>query len=179
MGDSANSRIGLMTGRCRPLAAAALIVASALIAVVAGSCGSGAGDDVQATDIEFELLDGGTATVGAFLDRPVVLNFFASWCTPCVTEMPALESVHQQRPDIAFVGLAVNDTPTRAREIVADTGVTYATGVDPDSAIGNAYEILGMPTTLFIAPDGEVVYQHTGGLTFDQIADHLNRHFIP
>lgn len=168
-----------MTGRCRPLATAALIVASALIAVVAGSCGSGAGDDVQATDIEFELLDGGTATVGAFLDRPVVLNFFASWCTPCVTEMPALESVHQQRPDIAFVGLAVSDTPTRAREIVADTGVTYATGVDPDSAIGNAYEILGMPTTLFIAPDGEVVYQHTGGLTFDQIADHLNRHFIP
>ena len=158
---------------------AALIVASALIAVVAGSCGSGAGDDVQATDIEFELLDSGTTTVGAFLDRPLVLNFFASWCTPCITEMPALESVHQQRPDIAFVGLAVNDTPTRAREIVADTGGTYATGVDPDSAISNAYEILGMPTTLFIAPDGEVVYQHTGGLTFDQLIEQLNTHLTP
>jgi len=168
-----------MAGRRRLLATAALIVASALIAVVAGSCGSGAGDDVQATDIEFELLDGGTTTVGAFLDRPVVLNFFASWCTPCVTEMPALESIHQQRPDIAFVGLAVNDTPTRAREIVADTGVTYATGIDPNSAIGNAHEILGMPTTLFIATDGEVVYQHTGGLTADQIADHLNTHLTP
>lgn len=168
-----------MAGRRHPLATAALIAASALIAVVAGSCGSGAGDDVQATDIEFELLDGGTATVGAFLGRPVVLNFFASWCTPCITEMPALESVHQQRPDIALVGLAVNDTPTRAREIVADTGVTYATGVDPGSAIGNAYEILGMPTTLFIAPDGEVVYQHTGGLTFDQITQHINTHLRP
>ncbi len=168
-----------MTGRCRPLATAALIVASALIAVVAGSCGSGAGDDVQATDIEFEMLDGGTTTVGDFLDRPVVLNFFASWCTPCITEMPALESVHQQRPDIAFVGLAVNDTPTRAREIVTDTGVTYATGIDPNSAIGNAYEILGMPTTLFITTDGEIVYQHTGGLTFDQITEQLNTHLTP
>ena len=156
-----------------------LAAAAALIAVVAGSCGSGAGDDVQATDIEFELLDGGTTTVGDFLDRPVVLNFFASWCTPCITEMPALESVHQQRPDIALVGLAVNDTPTRAREIVADTGVTYATGIDPDSAIGNAYEILGMPTTLFIAPNGEVVYQHTGGLTFDQITQHISTHLVP
>lgn len=168
-----------MVGRKRPLATAALIVASALIVVVAGSCGSGAGDDVQATDIEFELLDGGTTTVGAFLDRPVVLNFFASWCTPCITEMPALESIQQQRPDIAIVGLAVNDTPTRAREIVADTGVTYATGVDPGSAIGNAYEILGMPTTLFIAPDGEVVYQHTGGLTANQITEHINTHLTP
>ncbi|MCY3575727.1 MAG: TlpA disulfide reductase family protein [bacterium] len=168
-----------MAGRRRPLTAAALIAASALIAVVAGSCGSGAGDDVQATDIEFELLDGGTTTVGAFLDRPVVLNFFASWCTPCITEMPALESIQQQRPDIAIVGLAVNDTPTRAREIVADTGVTYATGVDPGSAIGNAYEILGMPTTLFIAPDGEVVYQHTGGLTANQITEHINTHLTP
>ncbi len=166
-----------MAGRRRPTTL--LAAAAVLIAVVAGSCGSGAGDDVQAIDIEFELLDGGTTTVGAFLDRPVVLNFFASWCTPCITEMPALESIHQQRPDIAFVGLAVNDTPTRAREIVTDTGVTYATGVDPDSAIGNAYEILGMPTTLFITPDGEVVYQHTGGLTAAQITDHLNTHLTP
>ncbi len=162
-----------MAGRNRPL----VLIAVVLIAVVAGSCGSGAGDDVQAADIEFELLDGGSTTVGAYIGRPVVLNFFASWCTPCIAEMPALESVHQQRPDIAFVGLAFNDTPTRAREIVADTGVTYPTGVDPDSAIGNAYEILGMPTTLFIATDGEVVYQHTGGLTADQIAQHLSTYF--
>ena len=162
-----------MAGRNRLAALAVLIV------VVAGSCGSGAGDDVQATEIEFELLDGGTAVVGDFLDRPVVLNFFASWCTPCITEMPALESISQQRPDVAFVGLAYNDTPTRAREIVADTGVSYATGVDPDSAIGNAYGILGMPTTLFIAPDGEVAYQHTGGLTADQITEHINAHLTP
>ena len=165
-----------MVGRKRLLATAPLIVAAALIVIVAGSCGSGAGDDVQAAEIEFELLDGGTTTVGAFLDRPLVLNFFASWCTPCITEMPALESIHQQRSDVAFVGLAVNDTPTRAREIVAETGVTYTTGMDPDSTIGNAYEILGMPTTLLIAPDGEVVYQHTGGLTAEQITDHLNTH---
>lgn len=165
-----------MAGRCRR---AALAVAAALIVVVAGACGSGAGDDVQATEIEFELLSGGTAAVGDFLDRPVVLNFFASWCTPCITEMPALESISQHRPDVAFIGLAYNDTPTRAREIVADTGVSYATGVDPDSAIGNAYGILGMPTTLFIAPDGEVAYQHTGGLAANQIAEHINTHLTP
>ena len=162
-----------MAGRCRRAALAVLI------AVVAGSCGSGAGDDVQAAEIKFELLDGGTAAVGDYFDRPVVLNFFASWCTPCITEMPALESVSQQRPDVTFIGLAYNDTPTRAREIVADTGVSYATGVDPDSAIGNAYGILGMPTTLFIAPDGEVAYQHTGGLTADQITEHINAHLTP
>ena len=170
-----------MIGRNRPaaLATTALIVATALIAIVAGSCGSGAGDDVQATDIEFELLDGGTSTIGAFLDRPVVLNFFASWCPPCKAEMPALEAIHQQRPDIAFIGLAANDTRTRAREIVADTGVTYPTGLDSVAAIGNAFEILGMPTTVFIAADGEVRYQHTGGLTANQITEHIDTHLTP
>ena len=168
-----------MAGRNRPRATAALIVATVLIVVVAGACASGAGDDVPATEIEFELLDGDTATVGGFLDRPVVLNFFASWCAPCKAEMPALESIHQQRADIAFVGLAVNDTMTRAQEIVADTGVSYPTGIDPGSAISNAFEILGMPTTLFIAPDGEVVYQHTGELTAEQISEHLHSHLTP
>ncbi|WP_419849010.1 TlpA family protein disulfide reductase [Candidatus Poriferisocius sp.] len=168
-----------MARRNRPLATARQIVAAALIVIVAGSCGSGAGDDVQATEIEFELLNEGTATVGDFLDRPVVLNFFASWCPPCITEMPALESVQQQRADIAFVGLAYNDTPTRAREIVADTGVTYPTGIDPGSAIGNAYGIQNMPTTLFITPDGEVAYRHIGGLTADQITEHIDTHLTP
>ena len=165
--------------RLAALATAKLIVIAALIVIVAGSCGSGAGDDVPATDIEFELLDGDTSTIGAYLDRPVVLNFFASWCTPCKVEMPALAAIHQQRPDIAFIGLAANDTRTRAREIVADTGVTYPTGLDSDAAIGNAFEILGMPTTLFIAADGEVRYQHTGGLTANQITEHIETHLTP
>ncbi len=165
--------------RRRAVRSAAWLMAAALTVVVAGSCESGAGDDVQAEAIEFELLGGGTTSVEAFLDRPVVLNFFASWCTPCKAEMPALEAVHQQRPDIAFVGLAANDTRTRAREIVADTGVTYPTGLDPQAAIGNGFEILGMPTTLFIAPSGEVRYQHTGGLTALQINRHIDTHLKP
>ena len=165
-----------MAGRRRR---ATLVAAAVLIAVVAGSCGSGAGDDVQATEIEFELLNGGASTIGAFLDRPVVLNFFASWCAPCVAEMPALEAVQQQRPDVAFIGLAFNDTRTRAQEIVADTGVAYATGLDPDSAIGNSLGILGIPTTFFFTADGEVVYQHTGGLTANQITEHIDAHLTP
>ncbi len=162
-----------MAGRHR---LAALAVAAALFAVVAGACDSGAGDDVQATEIRFELLDGGTATIGALLDRPAVVNFFASWCTPCVAEMPALEAVQRQRPDVVFIGLAFNDTRSRAREIVADTGVTYTTGLDPESAIGNSLGILGMPTTFFITSDGEVAYQHTGGLTAEQIAERIETH---
>lgn len=170
-----------MAGRHRlaVLGTAPLIVAAALIAIVVGSCGSGAGDDVPAIDIEFELLDGGFTTVGDFLDRPVVLNFFASWCTPCVAEMPALDAVQQQRPDVTFIGLAFNDTRSRAQEIVADTGVAYASGLDPDSAIGNSLGILGMPTTFFITADGEFAYQHTGGLSVEQITEHIDTHLTP
>ena len=174
-----------MAGRNRPLATAKLIVTArlfvtaALIVIVAGACGSGAGDDVQPTEIEFELLNGSVTTVDYFLDRPVVLNFFASWCTPCLAEMPALQSVHRDRPDIAIIGLAINDTRTRALEIVQETRAGYIIGLDLDATIGNAFGIVGMPTTLFIPPDGEVAYRHTGGLTANQITEHINTHLTP
>jgi len=167
-----------MVERYRPAATArvAPVIAAALIAIVAGACDSGAGDDVQATEIEFELLDASTATVGDYLDRPVVLNFFASWCTPCKAEMPALQSVHQQRSDIAVVGLAINDTRTRALEIVRETGAAYIIGLDLDATVGNAFGVVGMPTTLFITPDGQVAHRHTGGLTAQQITEQIDTH---
>ncbi len=158
----------------RRLSRLCLCCAAVLLIVVVSSCGSGADDNVQPTDISFELLDNKTATLGDYLDRPLVLNFFASWCAPCRAEMPAFELQHLQNSNVAFVGLAVNDTKTLARELVAETGVTYPTGLDTNSAIGNAFGLIGMPTTLYISRDGQVLHRHTGGLTAEQIADQIS-----
>ena len=87
---------------------------------------------------------------------PVVVNFFASTCVPCITEMPALEEVHAEFGDrVEFLGLAVFDRPEEAQRLVEQTGVTYPTAQDKD---GTAIEALGgtmLPTTVLLDADGK------------------------
>jgi thiol-disulfide isomerase/thioredoxin len=100
-----------------------------------------------------------TQKLGDFTgDKPVVLNFFASWCVPCLDEMPAFEAVHRQLGDrVNFVGLANLDSADKALEIVAETGVTYPTFNDLDASAVTFFGGTQMPTTVFIDTDGEVV----------------------
>jgi thiol-disulfide isomerase/thioredoxin len=100
-----------------------------------------------------------TQKLGEFTgEKPVVLNFFASWCIPCLDEMPAFESVYQELGDsVNFVGLANLDSPDEALEIVAETGVTYPTFNDIDASAITFFGGTQMPTTVFIDTAGEVV----------------------
>jgi cytochrome c biogenesis protein CcmG/thiol:disulfide interchange protein DsbE len=110
--------------------------------------------------------------------RPVVVNFFASWCAPCVEEMPAFEAVHQDVGDqVTLIGMANQDAPENALETVAATGVTYPTFGDPDGDALTFFGGLAMPTTVFIDTDGEVVEVHSGALTEDELRAKLGELF--
>jgi thiol-disulfide isomerase/thioredoxin len=113
------------------------------------------------------LRDGPDAALGDLLTgAPAVVNFFASWCVPCVDEMPAIEAVHQSLGDqVTFVGLANQDGDEAALATVEATGVTYPTYGDPDASAISYFGGLSMPTTVFIAADGTVVDVHSGPLT--------------
>lgn len=107
-------------------------------------------------------------TLGDYLgDKPVVLNFFASWCAPCLDEMPAFEAVHQQLGDqVNFVGLANLDSDDKALEIVERTGVTYPTFTDLDASAITFFGGTQMPTTVFIDTSGNVT--SVDSTTFDE-----------
>lgn len=108
----------------------------------------------------------------------VVVNFFASWCAPCVEEMPAFEAVHQDVGDrVTLIGMANQDAPENALETVAATGVTYPTFGDPDGDALTFFGGLAMPTTVFIDTDGEVVEVHSGALTEDELRAKLGELF--
>lgn len=113
---------------------------------------------------------GESRTLGDYLgDKPVVLNFFASWCAPCLDEMPAFEAVHQELGDqVNFVGLANLDTDDKALEIVERTGVTYPTFTDLDASAITFFGGTQMPTTVFIDASGEVA--SVDSTTFDEEA---------
>ena len=97
--------------------------------------------------------------------RPVVLNFWATWCIPCRKEMPAIEAVHRALGDrVAFLGVDTRDTRRVAKAVVRSTGVRYPSGFDPSGRTARNYAVLGMPTTVFIASDGRVLRTHVGQL---------------
>jgi thiol-disulfide isomerase/thioredoxin len=132
-----------------------------------------------AAAIELPRLNGeGTLTLASFRGRPVVVNFFASWCVPCRKEMPAFEAVSAGLKDrVAFVGVNHLDDRQGALRMVADTGVTYPTGYDPEGRVAATYGLFGMPTTLFVAPDGRLLETYTGELSRDQLEKSISRLF--
>jgi thiol-disulfide isomerase/thioredoxin len=131
------------------------------------------GGDVDgdlAPQTSFTLLEGGTMSLGDLKGTPVVVNFFAQWCVPCVKEMPAFEEVHQEIGDeLAFVGIDVRDSVEGATELVDKTGVTYTIGRDPSGGISEEFNVVNMPSTFLIGPDGTVVASHAGAMTADDL----------
>jgi thiol-disulfide isomerase/thioredoxin len=144
----------------------------------AGSDDAAAADGLELTpegelpssnaDVLLGSLDGGSdRRLGELLGaKPVVVNFFASWCVPCIDEMPAFERVHRAVGDrVTFIGMANRDAPEDALATVDATGVTYPTYDDPDASALTWFGGLAMPTTVFIDATGEVVDRADGALT--------------
>ena len=118
-----------------------------------------------------------SVSLASFAGRPVVINFWASWCVPCRTEMPALEAAHLALADqVAFIGIDHQDDHTSAVEFIAFTGVTYESGFDPEGRVAAAYGLYGLPTTVLISPDGIVVAEVTGAVTEERLLALVHQH---
>jgi thiol-disulfide isomerase/thioredoxin len=118
----------------------------------------------------FERFAGGSASLADYAGRPVVLNFFASYCAPCQREMPALQRVAEDLgAEVAVVGMNLADEPDAAAALVERTGVTYDLGRDPDAALAEDLGVVNLPTTVFATADHEVVEVHTGALSESEL----------
>ena len=129
-------------------------------------------------DVRFRYFDGSEGTLDDFAGTPTVINFWASWCPPCIIEMPAFEAVHVElAPQVAFLGFNVGDEPGAARQLATQTGVTYPLAEDPDSGIFQAFGGFGMPTTVLVDAEGMIVHMISSRLRAQDlralIAEHL------
>ena len=97
--------------------------------------------------------------------RPIVLNFWASWCVPCRIEAPVLRDAERRyRGRVLFVGVNVQDTRAGAERFLAAFFWTFPNVRDARGAIARRYRVGGLPTTVFVNARGEVVRLHTGPL---------------
>jgi len=121
------------------------------------------------------LQDGkGSINLASYKGTPVLVNFWATWCTPCVQEMPLLEAAHKKwGSKVQFIGIDRQDYKPDAVTFAAKAHVSYPLASDPNATLDGAYRLRGMPTSVFIDRDGHIVDQVTGPVTRSQLDDTL------
>ncbi len=144
----------------------------ALIAGLVWTLASGFGKDPQrlpsmlegkpAPAFSLVDLDGQPVTLADFQGKPVVLNFWASWCSPCALEHPILLRGAQAYPDVVFLGVLYGDTVAKARVFLKNRGEGYPSLQDPDQHVAIDYGVAGVPETFFIDRAGVVRSKVTG-----------------
>lgn len=122
----------------------------------------------------FELLDLDETlrSLAEFKGKPVIINFWATWCPPCREEMPSMERAWQkiQSDDIVMLGINVGEDFDTVFGFTAEIDVSFPLLLDEDSSATEKWPIRGLPTTYVINPDGEIVYQALGAREWDDEA---------
>ena len=124
-------------------------------------------DGRPAPGFEMPGLDGGSVSLADHRGHTVVLNFWATWCAPCRLEAPALESASEdyRGRGVRFIGINYRDDAAAARAYEGEFGITYPSAYDPGGTLAFDYELIGLPTTFVIGPDGRIEYRFVGYLT--------------
>jgi cytochrome c biogenesis protein CcmG/thiol:disulfide interchange protein DsbE len=124
--------------------------------------------------VELPGMRGGRVRLVDLRGHPVVVNFWASWCPPCVAEMPDFQRVHRRLgARVAFLGINQRDHRQAVEELARITGVTYPLAVDPAGRAFDAFGGRGMPTTVLIAADGTVAEVVAGPLDEQLLVERL------
>ena len=110
-------------------------------------------------------------------EKPVVLNFWAAECPPCRAELPEFQSFHEEFGDrVLVLGVDLGQftgqgTPEQGRDLLAELGVAIPAGYTEDSEVLPKYQVLGLPTTVFINADGSIHTKWTGALNEEVLVE--------
>lgn len=167
-----------------PAAIATVVFAVALGAVFSKGGGSAPGESEQRPAPAISLPDlrdpAARVELASLRGKPVVVNFWASWCVPCRKELPDFEAAHQRFGDrVAFLGVNHQDGRTPARDLLRETGVTYPSGADADGKTATDYGLRGLPSTVLISADGQIVASRTGQLSRSELDDMIEERLLP
>lgn len=107
--------------------------------------------------------------------KPVILNFWATWCGPCYEEHPTLVANARNLPNVQFVGVVFNDDEDKIMRFLAERGTAYPTLLDASGKTAIAYGVGGVPETFFINPAGKIVAKFEGPLSTELLQANLEK----
>ena len=118
----------------------------------------------MAPNFSYSTFDGKAVSLSSLQGKPLMVNFWGSWCVPCTDEAPVLAQVWQkyQNTGVQFVGIAIWDQADAAQKFAQTNGATWLNGVDGDGKIAIDFGVYGVPESFFISRDGTLVDRYVG-----------------
>lgn len=126
-----------------------------------------------ANDFELENLEGEWVRLSDLRGKVVVINFWATWCVPCVEEMPMFEAYSGQYTSFVMIGIDQEEGGDKVRPFIANMGITYPILLDQNAKVSQAYKVFMLPTTFFIDEEGMIRFRHYGIMSQDQFTYYL------
>jgi len=128
------------------------------------------GKKIKAPDFTVTKADGSEVTLSSLLGKPVVINFWASWCGPCTGEMPGFQSVYNDRAgEVTFVMVNLTygsrESLSSAKKFISDNGYSFPVYFDTKANAASAYSITSIPSSYFIDSNGYIVTRVVGSLS--------------
>jgi len=156
---------------------AALAAVSITLAGCAAGTASGTAADSELPAVVLPALSGFAQQVGELdtseLEGPAVLNFWATWCPPCRTELPGFQQASDEHPDVRFLGVDEGFDADESVAFLDEVGVTYEQFVDRDGALAGELEITELPATVVLDADGAVAFRQTGPMSYGELREVL------
>jgi len=132
----------------------------------------------RAPDFQLFNLEGEAISLSGLRGNPVALNFWASWCRPCVSEMPYLQEIYEEYSDKGLILLAINmgESSSKVERFMQNNNLSFPVLLDVGGVVAQQYSILNIPTTFFIDEDGIIHSRRIGAFSYkEQIENELGK----
>ncbi len=128
------------------------------------------GQGAPAQDFDLPALSGKTVRLSQYQGRPVLVSFGTTWCSVCEDELPALQRLHEQHPELTVLLVDSQEKLSVVQAYHAGTGVTFPVAVDARGEATRRYRVYAYPTLIFIDRSGLIQYAQVGSMTDDEFA---------